>query len=994
MICRKSIVSLLLVVGALFDRTAAGARSADLADLPDGFAQQVVAAGITGATGMAIAGDGRIFVAEQTGTLRLIKDGSLLKEPFLKLEVDSAWERGLIGLTLDPNFPKAPFIYLCYVTPKPYPHHRVSRFTCDGDRAKPDSEVVLLEGDDQTKLGGVVPAGHQGGGIHFGRDGKLYIAIGEQTAGEPSQSLHTLQGKLLRINSDGSIPDDNPFAQKTQGKYRAIWAYGLRNPFGFAVQPGTGRIFINDVGDSRWEEVNEGVAGANYGWPRAEGPTLDSHYRSPIHFYGASAMKSVSGGVFYNPSHEQFPHHYVGKYFFADFNLNWIHVLDPESPASVETFATRLTGPVDLQLGSDGSLYCLNRNAWVKDQGFRPNTGSLLRIFHVAGSKTPAPALLVQPSDVTVIEGDRAVFHMEAKAEGPIHFHWERNGQPINSAEGPDYIIERVSAKDDGSRFQCVVSNPKGTLKSRAASLWLASPRQSPAPRPMQSGLEYEAHQGHWAALPPFTHETRVASGAARSVNADLRPREENFALTFRGFIEIDRRGAYTFEVEGSGTAKLYVASAEVLTLVPEIGPRRCAGTIGLEAGRHPIRLDYAQGQKDSPPRLVLRYAGPGLSLGPVPPEKLFRIDRTDPRETTISQGPKERPLSSTVIVSQDIESMPRLLSQTGLFRSLDELSPAAGVIPYQVNSPLWSDGAGKRRWVVFPGDAHVRFASTGFWKFPEKTVFVKHFELGSARNSSEGARGRRLETRLLVVDRAGQGFGVTYRWHPDQRDAKLLSDGLTEEISWETSKGKQTQTWTYPSRNDCLACHTPQAGFVLGVNTRQLNGPSCQPGSPTEDNQLQAWSRAGLFETPVPEQQFAALPRLAPVGEESATLEHRARSYLDTNCAHCHRPGGARAEFDARYEASWDIHRLTLGSPNATDLGIPNARIVAPGDRTRSLLYRRMERRGNVFSMPPLASHRVDTKALEVIGRWIDSLGNPTATAQPKSSSRSKDPS
>ena len=154
---------------------------------------------------------------------------------------------------------------------EPYPHHRVSRFTARGDVAVPGSEVVLLRGDDQRKLGGNVSAGHQGGAFHFGRDGKLYIAIGEQTAREPAQRLDTFQGKLLRINPDGTIPEDNPFFKKAKGKYRAIWALGLRNPFTFAVQPGTGRIFINDVGDTRWEEVDEGFAGANYGWPESEG---------------------------------------------------------------------------------------------------------------------------------------------------------------------------------------------------------------------------------------------------------------------------------------------------------------------------------------------------------------------------------------------------------------------------------------------------------------------------------------------------------------------------------------------------------------------------------------------------------------------------------------------------------------------------------------------------------------------------------------------------
>src|SRR5262249_11138556 len=154
--------------------------------------------------------------------------------PFLTLDVDSRWERGLIGVALDPDFATNRFTYLTCVAGQPYPHHRVSRFTARGDVVAPGSEVVLLRGGDQGKLGGTIPAGHQGGPLPFGKAGQLYIAIGEQTARQPSQRLDTFQGKLLRINPDGTIPEDNPFYAKAEGKYRAIWAIGLRNPFTFA----------------------------------------------------------------------------------------------------------------------------------------------------------------------------------------------------------------------------------------------------------------------------------------------------------------------------------------------------------------------------------------------------------------------------------------------------------------------------------------------------------------------------------------------------------------------------------------------------------------------------------------------------------------------------------------------------------------------------------------------------------------------------------------
>jgi len=348
--------------------------------LPPGFKAEVVATGLTGATALEIAADGRIFLCEQTGALRVVKNGKLLAEPFVKLAVDATWERGLIGVTVAPDFPKTPQVFVCYVAGKPYPHHVVSRFTAAGDRAVPGSERILLEGDNQRKLGGDVPAGHQGGALHFGRDGKLYIAIGEQTAGKPAQDLYSLLGKLLRINPDGSIPDDNPFVSRTKGKYRALWALGLRNPFTFAVQPETGRLFINDVGGIA-EEINEGKAGANYGWPTVEhGPTKDPRFQGPIHHYPTAC---IAGGAF-APADLRWPADYCGQYFFGDFNHGWIKMIDPAKPALAKPFATGLRRPVDLRFAADGSLYVLLRDAWVMDSLFKGGTGSLLRIRWLA----------------------------------------------------------------------------------------------------------------------------------------------------------------------------------------------------------------------------------------------------------------------------------------------------------------------------------------------------------------------------------------------------------------------------------------------------------------------------------------------------------------------------------------------------------------------------------------------------------------------------------
>jgi len=197
--------------------------SASAATLPSGFVETTVASGIVSPTAMAIAPNGRIFVCSQTGALRVIKNGVLLTDPFINLTVDSNGERGLLGVAFDPHFNSNHFIYLYYTVPTTPKHNRVSRFTATGDVVVPGSEIVLLDLDPLSNA-----TNHNGGALHFGPDGKLYIAVGDNFRGANSQDLSKLFGKILRVNSNGTIPPDNPFAQSSTARHE-IWAYGLRN---------------------------------------------------------------------------------------------------------------------------------------------------------------------------------------------------------------------------------------------------------------------------------------------------------------------------------------------------------------------------------------------------------------------------------------------------------------------------------------------------------------------------------------------------------------------------------------------------------------------------------------------------------------------------------------------------------------------------------------------------------------------------------------------
>jgi uncharacterized repeat protein (TIGR03806 family) len=322
----------------------------------------------------------------------------------------------------------------------------------------------------------------------------------------------------------------------------------------------------------------------------------------------------------------------------------------------------------------------------------------------------------------------------------------------------------------------------------------------------------------------------------------------------------------------------------------------------------------------------------------------------------------------------------PRLLSQTGAFKDLRQLTPADGLIPYDLIVPFWSDGAEKARWISVPPGQTIKFSPTGEWSFPAGTVFVKQFDMETDEIHPE--QKHRLETRLLVCDDRGGVYGVTYKWRADNSDADLLDTNLSEEISIKTASGTRTQTWYYPSQKDCLTCHTANAGLVLGAKTRQLNRSFTYPSGIT-DNELRAWDRLGLFDTNLNGVDLNQLPKLAAAEDNTRSLEDRARSYLDANCAHCHRPQGTVAYFDARYDTPLPHQNLVAGRV-LIDERIDGARVIAPNDAWRSILYVRANTL-EAFRMPPVARNTIDTHGMELLKQWIESLPGPPVLPPPE---------
>jgi len=322
---------------------------------------------------------------------------------------------------------------------------------------------------------------------------------------------------------------------------------------------------------------------------------------------------------------------------------------------------------------------------------------------------------------------------------------------------------------------------------------------------------------------------------------------------------------------------------------------------------------------------------------------------------------------------------IPPLLSQTGAFSDTRRLIPSAGLIPYDLIVAFWSDGAEKSRWVALP-PGKIGFSPAGEWSFPAGTVFIKTFELPV--DAAKPSVTRRVETRLLVRDSSGGVYGAVYKWRDDGSDADLLYSSQTEQIPVKSANGEiHTQSWYFPSRQDCLTCHTANAGGVLGVKTRQMNRSFRYPSGVT-DNELRAWNHIGLFAPEFKDADLAGFPTLASSADASRSLEDRARSYLDANCSQCHRPGGTVANFDARFDTPLNRQELIDG-PVLIDQGIDRPRVISPHDIWRSIAYMRVNTSGDI-KMPPLARETIDQKGVHLLNEWISSMPGRPVLAPP----------
>jgi len=301
-------------------------------------------------------------------------------------------------------------------------------------------------------------------------------------------------------------------------------------------------------------------------------------------------------------------------------------------------------------------------------------------------------------------------------------------------------------------------------------------------------------------------------------------------------------------------------------------------------------------------------------------------------------------------------DTIPELLSATGCTDPADTTQPYSGLVPYDLNAPFWSDGANKGRFIGLPNGTTIVRDANDDWQFPEGTVIVKNFSLNGAL----------VETRHLIRHPDGVWGGYTYEWNAQQTEATRVRGGKTVSVAG--------QTWIFPSEGQCLECHTSAAGFALGPETAQLNRDLTYPSTQRTANQLETLDHIMMFQAPLPG-PAASLPAMTNPDDATATTADRARAYLHTNCSNCHQPNGPTpSDIDFRYSTALNATNVCDLPPLEGDLGIANARLVAPGEPSRSVVVERMARRDS-HGMPPTATALVDTAGVSLITDWVNGL-------------------
>ncbi|MDO6597894.1 PQQ-dependent sugar dehydrogenase [Oceanihabitans sp. 2_MG-2023] len=442
--------------------------------LPEGFALVEVTDKVENASCFAFIDENNILIAKQNGEIYLHENGVTSAEPIVYIPTINSTisgDRGLASIAVDPDYPSSPYVYITY-TVEESTNNVVSRFNYSNGVFDLSSELVLLE------LSPILYRWHVGGAIVFDDAGHLFTTTGDNSIPNNAQDINTTHGKVLRINKDGTIPTDNPY-YGSGGVSDLFWGIGLRNPYTMAIHKATNTIYINDVGQVAWEEINNAtVANRNFGWPNEEGPnsTATSIYDEPSYAYAHPGVVNditgyaITGGAFYDPLVPKYPNEYVNKYFFLEFSNQWINIVDPyddltdghthihDLTSTRETFATGIPrGGIYLTTSPDGYLYFFSRIDNI--------------LYKIEYTDTDIPVIIQQEEDTVTMDGERTTFNVVAAGAPDLTYQWYKNGTIISNA--PNAAIYRIwtTTMASAGTYQARVFNSYGEVWSETFEL-------------------------------------------------------------------------------------------------------------------------------------------------------------------------------------------------------------------------------------------------------------------------------------------------------------------------------------------------------------------------------------------------------------------------------------------------------------------------------------------------------------------------------------------
>ncbi|MCI0540927.1 MAG: PQQ-dependent sugar dehydrogenase [Verrucomicrobiales bacterium] len=956
----------------------------------------------------------RLFVIEKPG--RIVVVTNLLaptRTVFLDItnRVFFEQESGLLGLAFHPQYASNGYFYVTYTfsTNGGFNgvHLRLARFQVspqDPNQALAESEWPLI-----TQFDG--DPWHEGGGLQFGPDGYLYASFGDggQFGIESVQHIdRDFFGGMLRIDvdkragslapnpyrgviGDYAIPADNPFVGAIQfygvpvdpSRARTeFYVVGLRNPWRFSFDPSTKLLYSNDTGGSLREEVNLIFKGVNYGWPFDEGSLTvtnafgeaarPSELFPPIAEFGHETDmpglgSAIAGGMLYRGSNVPA---LDGAYIFSDFWKGDIGVIRPslsELLPTLKDLQTQIDALEEQSIAVASFLEAKQaewENQWAKtDQSWMV----LEPASFVSGNGT----LLVEQSDHSLLaQGDLPwdeIYTVQARTDlskiTAVRLEMLADdrlpgGGPGRSSGGNVVLSE----------FEVLAAPLSDPSAGRSIPLTHPTADYSQSGWQIESVLDGDYATG-WAIAPAMGRSHEAVFELGQPVEF-----QEGALLTFSlrqsfGFqVTLGRFRISISTASPPPPADLAVSFAEILRLPSAqrnpLQKQKIADFYrSIDPEVQSIRRQMAELRQKQIASLR-QHTMPIEWIARVPGIASFGVH---PGTGEILMADMLNGLIYRLTVQTNgVSEFPPDLKDTGLFSDLTQMIPNPGVVPYSLNVPFWSDSALKTRWFCLPDlNDTIAFSRDDNWTFPAGTVWVKHFELEITNGVPSSAR--RLETRVLVSHSYGV-HGATYRWDSAGKAATVVPDqGLNETILLHDGEATRTQVWRYPSRSQCLQCHTKAAGYALGFNTVQLNRELSYGGTP--QNQIEALSHAGYFSAPVTNR--FTLSALADLTDSNVSIEYRVRSYLHANCVHCHQPTGpGRSLWDARITRPRDLAGLidgavVHGSPSRED------RLIKAGSLEHSVMWQRLSQL-NERHMPPLATSILNTPALSLLSSWI----------------------